>query len=207
MTPRLFIIMWSLSVVSALRIPNTHMRVRGVETTSKVFFDVEIGGEEAGRMVFNLFGGMGGVPKTAENFRALCTGEKGLGSQSGVPLHYKSSIFHRIIPGFMCQGGDFTAGTGSGGESIYGGKFADEQFTLTHSAPGLLSMANSGPDSNGSQFFITTVPCPHLDGRHVVFGEGASGFQTLGALEENGSASGDPAKVAIIVDCGELPLD
>ena len=96
-------------------------------------------------------------------------------------------------------------GTGTGGESIYGGKFADEDFTITHSAPGLLSMANSGPDSNGSQFFITTVPCPHLDGRHVIFGEVSKGFQTLGALEENGSASGSPKKVAMIVDCGELP--
>lgn len=195
-----------LGVAAALRLPSPQMKVRGVETTSKVFFDVDIGGQPAGRIVFNLFGGMGGVPKTAENFRALCTGEKGVG-QSGAPLHYKSSIFHRIIPGFMCQGGDFTMMTGSGGESIYGGKFADEDFTITHSAPGLLSMANSGPDSNGSQFFITTVPCPHLDGRHVIFGEVDSGFQTLGALEENGSASGEPLMVAMIVDCGELPVD
>ena len=106
----------------------------------------------------------------------------------------------------MCQGGDFTTGTGRGGESIYGGKFADEGFSIAHAGPGLLSMANSGPDSNGSQFFVTTVPCPHLDGRHVVFGELASGFQTLTALEANGSQSGAPDKVAIIVDCGELPL-
>jgi len=193
------------SAVTAMRLPSPSMRLRGVETTSRVFFDVEIGGVSAGRVEFNLFGGMGGVPKTAENFRALCTGEKGSG-QSGVPLHYKGSIFHRIIPGFMCQGGDFTTGTGTGGESIYGGKFADEDFTIRHTAPGLLSMANSGPDSNGSQFFITTVPCPHLDGKHVVFGEVERGFQTLGALEENGSASGAPEKVAVIVDCGELPL-
>lgn len=194
------------SAVSALRLPpSPSMRLRGVETTSRVFFDIEVGGEPAGRVEFNLFGGMGGVPITAENFRALCTGEKGVADQSGVPLHYKGSIFHRIIPGFMCQGGDFTTGTGTGGESIYGGKFADEDFTIRHSAPGLLSMANSGPDSNGSQFFITTVPCPHLDGKHVVFGEVERGFQTLGALEENGSASGAPDKVAVIVDCGELP--
>ena len=106
----------------------------------------------------------------------------------------------------MCQGGDFTTGTGRGGESIYGGTFADEGFSIAHAGPGLLSMANSGPDSNGSQFFVTTVPCPHLDGRHVVFGELASGFQTLTALEANGSQSGAPDKVAIIVDCGELPL-
>ena len=148
---------------------------------------------------------VGGVPKTAENFRALCTGEKGTGTK-GLPLHYKGSIFHRVIPGFMAQGGDFETGTGTGGESIYGGKFEDEGFAITHSAPGLLSMANSGPDSNGSQFFITTVPCPHLDGNHVVFGEVDSGFQTLGALEEIGSASGDPAKVCVITECGELPL-
>ena len=146
---------------------------------------------------------MGGVPKTAENFRALCTGEKGMG-QKGKPLHYKGSIFHRIIPGFMCQGGDFTDFRGTGGESIYGGKFEDEGFNIGHSAPGLLSMANSGPDSNGSQFFITTVPTPFLDGKHVIFGELDSGFQTLGALEEIGSASGAPAKRAVIVDCGEL---
>ena len=203
---RLFLISALVGTAAALRLPPPQMKVRGVETTSKVFFDIEIGGEPVGRIVFNLFGGMGGVPKTAENFRALCTGEKGIG-QSGAPLHYKSSIFHRIIPGFMCQGGDFTRGTGTGGESIYGGKFADEDFTITHSAPGLLSMANSGPDSNGSQFFITTVPCPHLDGRHVIFGEVDSGFQTLGALEENGSSSGMPIKVAVIADCGELTLD
>jgi cyclophilin family peptidyl-prolyl cis-trans isomerase len=191
---------------NALRLPSPQMKVRGVETTSRVFFDVAIGGEEAGRIVFNLFGGMGGVPKTAENFRCLCTGEKGIGERTGLPLHYKGAPFHRIIPGFMCQGGDFETGMGRGGESIYGGKFEDEGFSITHSAPGLLSMANSGPDSNGSQFFITTVPTPHLDGKHVIFGEVDSGFQTLGALEENGSASGAPVKVARIVDCGELLL-
>lgn len=181
------------------------MRVRGVATTSKVFFDIEIGGTPAGRLEFNLFGGA--APKCAENFRSLCTGDSGVGTISGVPLHYKGSIFHRIIPGFMAQGGDFTMGTGTGGESIYGGKFADEPFQISHTMPGLLSMANSGPDSNGSQFFITTVPCPHLDGKHVVFGELSSGFQTLGALEENGSPSGTPGAVAMIVDCGELPLE
>ena len=189
---------------SALRLPaQPQMKVRGVETTSKVFFDVEIGGDDAGRIVFNLFGGMGGVPKTAENFRCLCTGEKGTGAL-GLPLHYKGSIFHRVIPGFMCQGGDFETGSGRGGESIYGGTFEDEAFAITHSAPGLLSMANSGPDSNGSQFFITVAPAPHLDGMHVVFGEVDSGFQTLGALEMLGSAGGEPEKVAMIIDCGEL---
>ena len=152
-----------------------------------------------------MFGGMGSVPKTAESFRALCTGEKGM-SKNGAPLHYKGSIFHRIIPGFMCHGGDFTMGTGSGGESIYGGKFADEDFNIRHAAPGLLSMANSGPDSNGSQFFVTTVPTPHLDGKHVVFGELDSGFQTLGQLEATGCEDGSPYPLAVMVDCGELPL-
>jgi len=169
--------------------------------TSKVYFDVAIDGQKAGRIVLGLFGD--DVPKTVENFRALCTGEKGNG-QSGKPLHYKGSGFHRIIPEFMIQGGDFTAGNGTGGESIYGESFEDENFDIIHDRPGVLSMANSGPDSNGSQFFITTVETPWLDGRHVVFGRVLEGMDVVKAMEAVGSASGTTRKAVRIIDCGEL---
>ena len=171
--------------------------------TSKVFFDVSIGGKPAGRVTFNLWGEA--TPKTAENFRALCTGEKGVGV-SGKPLHYRGCAFHRIIPNFMCQGGDFTDANGMGGESIYGRTFDDENFDLSHTAAGLLSMANAGPNTNGSQFFITTVPAPFLDGKHVVFGEVDDGFETLGVMEAMGSKSGSTKAAVVIEDCGELPL-
>lgn len=168
---------------------------------TRVYFDITIGGSEAGRIVFELHDDV--VPKTAENFRALCTGEKGAGT-SGKPLHFKGSSFHRIIPGFMCQGGDFTHGNGTGGESIYGEKFEDENFDLRHEGPGILSMANAGPGTNGSQFFICTVPTPWLDGKHVVFGRVVEGQDVVAAMEAVGSGSGATAQQVTIADCGEV---
>ncbi|KAI0783253.1 peptidyl-prolyl cis-trans isomerase Cpr7 [Abortiporus biennis] len=166
------------------------------------FFDITIGGKPAGRIVFQLYNDL--VPKTAENFRALCTGEKGVGS-SGKELSYKGSNFHRVIKGFMIQGGDFTAGNGTGGESIYGEKFEDESFPVKHTKPFLLSMANAGPDTNGSQFFITAAPTPHLDGKHVVFGEVIRGKSVVRAVESHPTSSGDvPTEPCTIADCGQL---
>eukprot|EP00996_Jenningsia_fusiforme_P003381 NODE_4182_length_849_cov_26.768750_g3858_i0.p2 GENE.NODE_4182_length_849_cov_26.768750_g3858_i0~~NODE_4182_length_849_cov_26.768750_g3858_i0.p2 ORF type:complete len:174 (+),score=37.28 NODE_4182_length_849_cov_26.768750_g3858_i0:127-648(+) len=133
------------------------------------WMEISIGGAVQGRLVFELFADT--VPKTAENFRALCTGEKGKGELTGAKLHFKGSKFHRIIPGFMAQGGDISKGNGTGGESIYGGAFKDEAFVQTHGKRGVLSMANSGKDSNNSQFFILFRPTPHLNGKHVVFGQ------------------------------------
>jgi cyclophilin family peptidyl-prolyl cis-trans isomerase len=167
----------------------------------RVFFDITIGDKPAGRITFELFADA--VPKTAENFRALCTGEKGVGT-SGKPLHYKGSRFHRIIQQFMCQGGDFTRGNGTGGESIYGAKFEDENFTHKHTTPGLLSMANAGPGTNGSQFFITTVVTPWLDGKHVVFGKVVDGMKVVSAMEAVGSRSGSTSADVVIADSGEL---
>jgi peptidylprolyl isomerase len=143
------------------------------------------------------------TPTTAENFRALCTGEKGVG-KAGKPLHFKGSLFHRIIPNFMAQGGDFTRGNGTGGESIYGEKFADENFKKKHDKPGLLSMANAGPDTNGSQFFLTFVETPWLDGKHVVFGEVVEGLEVLKLLEAQGSDSGKTKVPVTITDSGQL---
>lgn len=178
--------------------------VKTAKVTNVVYFDIEINGQPAGRVKFGLFGDT--VPKTAENFRALCTGEKGT-SASGASLHYKGSSFHRVIPGFMCQGGDFTRGDGTGGESIYGEKFEDENFALHHDIPGLLSMANAGANTNGSQFFITTVPTPHLDGKHVVFGKVIEGWDLIKGVEKQGSRSGRTMSPITIADCGELPLN
>merc|ERR1711937_409024 len=166
-----------------------------------VYFDMEIGGKDAGRIEMTLRADV--VPKTAENFRALCTGEKGTG-QSGKPLHFKGSSFHRVITQFMCQGGDFTRGNGTGGESIYGAKFADENFTLKHTGPGILSMANAGPNTNGSQFFLCTVQTDWLDGKHCVFGSVTKGMEVVKAIEAVGSQSGQTSKPVVIADCGQL---
>ena len=169
----------------------------------KVFFDIGIGKSNAGRIIINLFGD---TPKTSENFRALCTGEKGMGP-SGKPLHYKGSQFHRIIPGFMAQGGDFTLGDGRGGESIYGRSFPDENFNLKHTGNGILSMANSGPNTNGSQFFLCFEAFPHLDGMHTVFGQVVDGLPILVDMENHGSRGGQTTLPVSIMDCGEIKIE
>jgi len=161
---------------------------------ANVYFDVTIGGNPAGRIVFKLFDDV--VPKTAKNFRELATGQNGYG--------YQGSGFHRIIPKFMLQGGDFTKGNGTGGKSIYGEKFADENFTLKHTKPGLLSMANAGKNTNGSQFFITTVVTSWLDGAHVVFGEVVEGYDIVKTIEGQGSASGTPKVPVVIAKSGTV---
>merc|ERR1712078_652930 len=172
-----------------------------LEMSIKVYFDMTIGGASAGRIEMTLRPDV--VPRTAENFRALCTGEKGTG-KSGKPLHFKGSSFHRVITDFMCQGGDFTRGNGTGGESIYDEKFADENFQLRHTGPGVLSMANAGPGTNGSQFFLCTVKTDWLDGKHVVFGSVTQGMDVVKKIEAVGSGSGATSKPVMIADCGQL---
>lgn len=162
----------------------------------RVAMEVSIGGETAGTIEFELFADT--VPKTAENFRVLCTGEQ------SEDLSYAGSPFHRIIPGFMIQGGDFTNGNGTGGKSIYGGKFPDENFALKHDKAGLLSMANAGPNTNGSQFFITVAPTPWLNGKHVVFGQVIDGMEVVEQLEAIGSRSGRTSAPAVLETCRQL---
>merc|ERR1719284_1715389 len=191
------IVVLALSVL----LPQAANAAEEPKVTHQVFFDVKIGDAEPKRVTIGLFGEV--VPKTVMNFFHLCKGGKGEAS-TGQDLGYKGSKFHRIIPNFMIQGGDFTRGDGTGGESIYGGKFNDENFKLKHMGPGYLSMANAGPNTNGSQFFITTVKTAWLDGRHVVFGKVVEGEEMVKTVEGYGSSSGAPKSTVTIVDSGEL---
>merc|ERR1712158_173384 len=185
-TPNPVLDFWKLS----LKIPHIVTNMGN----PRCFFDITIGGQPRGRIVMELRADV--VPKTAENFRALCTHEKGFG--------FKGSPFHRVIPQFMCQGGDFTRQNGTGGKSIYGEKFADENFSLKHTGPGILSMANCGPNTNGSQFFLCTAKTQWLDGKHVVFGSVVEGMDVVKKIESYGSQSGKTSAKVLVADCGQL---
>lgn len=185
-----------------LNIKQVDLKEASDASNPRVFLDIAIDGKPSGQIVIELFANI--VPRTAENFRCLCTGEKGKGN-SGKPLHYKGSIFHRVIPKFMCQGGDFTHANGTGGESIYGERFPDEwtKGYIGHDVPYLLSCANAGPNTNGSQFFLTTAKTAWLDKKHVVFGKVESGQEVVDAIEAMGSSTGYTKVKVEIRDCGE----
>ncbi|KAL4780040.1 cyclophilin-like domain-containing protein [Aspergillus varians] len=171
------------------------------KTNPIVFFDVALGGEPLGRLRLELFAGV--TPRTAENFRQFCTGESK--NQQGRPQGYKGSKFHRVIKDFMIQGGDFINGDGTGSCTIYGApKFPDENFILRHDRPGLLSMANSGPNTNGCQFFITTAATPFLNGKHVVFGQVIDGMDIVQMIENTRTTRDKPNQDVAIIQCGEM---